>query len=174
MESDEPVRLEKLAGRQRRPATGDVFRIRVLGGPYYFGLVVDGNMEVGPMAPGSILTVIFQGSSDSGELSDFDALCRRVLLIPPIIVNQRPWTVGYAQKIGQTTARPEIDYTFYSYAFGKYVNQQGQEVANFSYGEFTDPTGKRIKVDPKTLIGTWGVGSEWALADEVMTALSDR
>ncbi len=74
MQLDEPLQLQKLVGRQRRPSTGDIFRVRLLNGNYYFGLVVDGNMEVSPMAPGAILSVIFKESSRVGILEGIDQL----------------------------------------------------------------------------------------------------
>jgi hypothetical protein len=154
---DEEIKLEKLVGRQRRPKTGDIFRVRVIGGEYYFGLVVDGDMEIGPFGPGSILTVVFEGATVSGTLEDMDRLCERPLLMPPQIVNQRPWTLGYAEKIGTTDYMPEMDYMFEDLAFGKFVDRYGNE----------------IKPPPdNNLVGWWALGNEWTLADVIVEALN--
>lgn len=155
MTDSETQQLERLTGRQRRPTTGDIFRVRVVGGKYYFGLVVDGSMAIGPMAPGSILVVIFTGGSDTGELEDVSELLQRRLLTPPVIVNQRPWTLGYAEKLGSTDEQPDVKYVFDDVPFGKLVDRFGQEVPPGDYD----------------LIGVWGLGNEGTLGDKIVAAL---
>jgi hypothetical protein len=151
------MRLAKLVTRQKRPASGDVFRVRV-DETYYFGLVVDGNMAIGPMAPGSILSVMFAGNSDSGVLEDLDRLCERPLLMPPDILNQRAWTLGYAEKIGTTDCRPKLNYVFRDPGFGKFVDRYGKE---------TTP-------DSSELIGVWALGNEYSLSDAIVEAIESR
>jgi len=159
MDFDHAPHLEKITGRQKRPATGDAFRVKLLGGDYYFGLVVDGKMAVGPMAPGSILAVVFAGSSATGTLTNPDELCERSLLMPAQILNQRPWTMGYAEKIGTTERFPKVDYVLKSYGFGIFVDRYGNEV---------------VAPSRDTPIGVWGIGDESILSEAISEAVTAR
>lgn len=152
---DTPICLVKVTGRQKRPKTGDVFRVRTVADDYYFGLVIDGSMETGPLASGSILLVIFEGSSTSSPLLALDEIVKRQILMPPTIVNQRPWTLGYAETLGNTDQRPDIEYVLDRLSIGKLVNRHGQEVQRRSDG----------------LVGVWGLGNEKTLADEIERAV---
>ena len=105
-----------------------MFRLRLVDGDYYFGMVIEGNIEAGPFSPFGVLAVLFAGSSADGVLTDPDSLADRQLLIPPFIVYPRPWTVGYAEKIGEARRFPRVDYVFNDLAFRKHVDQHGNEV----------------------------------------------
>ncbi len=155
--ADDVIFLERLvpARRQRRPQTGDVFRVRIVSGEYYFGLVVDGDMAVGPLAPGSILVVVFECCSKSGQFSDVDEIVNRPLLMPPAIVNQRPWTLGYAEKVGSTDKQPDIHYVFDDLVFGGLVDRHGQ----------------KVRQRQSDLAGVWGLGNEKTLEDKIENAL---
>lgn len=152
--AEPPFSLTRLRSRQSRPATGDVYRIKVIDGPYYFGVVVDGDFT-GPMGPGAILSILFSGASDDGEAPVPDELVTRPLLIPPFIVNQRPWTSGYAEKLALKAEPPPLDYVFWRPATGTYV----------------DVTGQAMPQPPTTtgMIGEWGVGNEFTLSDDIVT-----
>ena len=157
MSEDEGPVLDKLTGRQKRPATGDVFRVRFADSPYYFGLVVDGNMAVGPMAPGSILVTIFSGGSESGEIEDFDELVQRPLFMPPAIVNQRPWTLGYAERVGAVEQFPRRDYFFWRPSLRQHYTQHGDAVS---------------PPQDDSEVGIWGLGNEQTLSAKMDLALT--
>ncbi|GAA4474200.1 Imm26 family immunity protein [Phytohabitans houttuyneae] len=157
MARDDEIALDRLTKRQKRPETGDVFRIRLANADYYFGLVLDGDMKVGPLAPGSIAVVVFSGGSASGEPGELDELPDRPLLMPPAIVNQRPWTLGYAEKIGTTDRRPGISLKFVDRGRGKVFDMYGKEVVAV----------------PDDLTGVWGVGNEHTLADKIMASVGN-
>lgn len=155
--SSEDVKLQQLSKRQKRPATGDIFRVRTVDGEYFFGLVVDGDMPIGPMARGSILVIVFAEGSKSGDLEHPDDLFERPLLMPPAIVNQRPWTLGYAEKVGTTTRLPAGNFVFDDFAFGRLVDRHGTQV-------------KATSDEP---VGVWGLGNEHTLADKIASAIGD-
>jgi hypothetical protein len=119
-------------------------------------MVVDGSMARGPMGPGSILAVVFEGSSTSGKIDDPDSLAARRLLMPPFIVNQRPWTVGYAETIATTDRLPDVDYVFDDFAFGRLV----------------DRNGAGVEATRSESVGEWGLGNEYTLANNMTNALS--
>lgn len=156
MAHDEPMILEKLRKRQARPATGEVFRIKVVDGRHFFGLVVDADLD-GPMGPGAILAVILAGSSESGEPPAPDELRARPLLIPPFIVNQRPWTLGYAERIALRADPPDVPLVFWHPVTQRYVDSTGRPIAS-------DPP------DPP-MVGDWSVGNELTLADSLTVHL---
>ena len=158
MDTHEPIQLQKLVSHQRRPASGDIFRVRLISGVYYFGLVVDGNMEVGPMAPDSILSIVFKDSSNSGLLESVDQLQYDTLLMPPHITNQRPWTTGYAEKIGSTDRLSKMNFVFKDFGFGAFVDRFGHQVEPPTDGD---------------LVGVWGVGNEWTMSEAITEAISD-
>jgi hypothetical protein len=76
--------------------------------------------------------------------------------MPPCILNQRLWTIGYAEKIGTTSCTPPIDYIFENLAFGTFVDRYKGQVATPS---------------DKKLVGTWGTGNEYTMSLEVAKVL---
>ncbi len=148
--------LEKLVGRQRRPVTGDLFRVKIVGGDYYFGMVVDHDMEVSPIGRGGILALVFSGGSVTGLMGDFGMLIERPLLIPAKISNQRLWTMGYAEKIGTTSCAPPSGLVFRDLKY--------EEV-------YFDRFGREVPRPVEGFIGVWGLGNEYAMSGMIADAL---
>lgn len=155
VKADYPFSLVKLSGRQKRPMMGDLFRVQLTDNRYFFGLVL-GEIAIGPVQLPTIAAVIFSGSSESGRVDDFVELTQRELQVPPQLLSQRPWTTGYAQKIGHLDVVPEFQLIFRDPAFEKWRNEHGDEIG-------VPP--------PGVASGIWGMGDERTLSDELMASL---
>jgi Immunity protein 26 len=122
------------------PKVGDVFAMKMSGGDYVFGLVVQANVPSGPAPmPGANMIYIFKDRSVSLH-PELDRLRPERLLLAPIWTNALGWSRGYFQtvsKVEVTKARLLPKHCFYL-AFGnRYLDEHGETVA-----ERTEPCGE--------------------------------
>ena len=154
------MNFEKLAGRGRRPAAGDVFIARMRGQTLR-GLVVAANLRGaidGPMEGASLIYLYdperWSAQIPTGQVLPVD------LLVPPIYTNQRPWTHGYFKNEASVsvTNRDRLEqHCFWDVARKQYVD------------EHLNPLPRRLEP-----CGEWGlVSTEW-IDDRVSDALGIR
>jgi hypothetical protein len=149
------MNFEKLFGRGRRPAAGDVFTAR-LAGHKLMGLVVGADLH-GVEAPmgGDNLVYVYDPErwpdaipTDQVEPDD--------LLIPPSFTNQRPWTIGYFQKVGSValTDKHRLRQHCFRVEEDYYVDERSNRLPH--------------KIEP---CGDWVLGSTEWIDDQASDAL---
>jgi hypothetical protein len=127
------MNLLKLQGRGRGPMSGDVFELIPGDDHRVLGLVIAAKLA-GPTdapMPGSNLIYLFDPKRSSQSIPD-DRVEPDELLLPPLFVNQRPWTHGYFRKVGvveQPQSRALRSHCFWDAARGRYVDGNQQPLA---------------------------------------------
>ena len=121
---DEFEHLISMKKSRKKPQEGDIFVLQPIEGVFYFGKVIQTNVEsVDSFVNGMTLIYVYQYSSDSKEIPD--ALENEELLIPPVVVNHQPWTRGYFETIGNVRVSEKernVDFAFWDVLRGKYVD----------------------------------------------------
>lgn len=103
------------------------------------------------MGPGAILTVIVQAPSVTGEFPGIQSRNRN-LFSAPMIINQRLWTLGYADSVDAMYEIDSGNFRFWRAATERFVDVNGKSTdAPFATQE----------------AGIWGVGTEFTVSDLV-------
>jgi hypothetical protein len=148
------MNLAVLRKTRRRPDVGDVFVMQPPDGAFLFGRVIDTSAEIGPMKS-CILIYVYrtraQEKAAPAELLPDD------LLVPPMITNGRPWTMGYFEPIENRALRA-VD-SFPQHCFADPLR-----------GWYFDERGRRLPA-PIEPVGTWGLHSFRTIDDAISTAL---
>ncbi|MFC1946271.1 immunity 26/phosphotriesterase HocA family protein, partial [Chloroflexota bacterium] len=113
----------------KEPETGDVFALQPKEGVYYYGKVIRSKVESkNIMFKGWYLVFIFNIKTNQIQA---DVNINNVpLLIRPMVVNKRPWTMGYFKTINNTPITDydcSIDYGFWDIIKKRYYNLSGYE-----------------------------------------------
>lgn len=155
MNAPNPCNLRVLEPTRRRPLVGDIFAGELLDGRWIFGRVVRTDAEaLGPGGGAYVLVYIYDSPSESVDIRP--PLTPDRLLIPPEMVNRRPWTRGYFRTIenrpiGREDTLPQHCFIADS---GLYRDEYGATL--------TGPS------DP---VGQFGLGNERTLDDKISLAL---
>ena len=149
--------LRVLKPSRKKPAPGDVFALSPGDGRFLFGRVIRADLprERAPM-PGANLIYIYRHRSDDTE-PDRAELHPGALLLPPLFINQMPWTKGYFQTVANwplSDADLVAQHCFLSASRGRYFDED--------FNELPGP------VEP---CGDWGLHSFRTLDDELSDAL---
>ena len=91
--------LAVLTPSRTQPQAGDVCVLRVPGGSHLFGRVISTEAFAGPSMGGAVLIYIYSIQSEDQELPDRSALSPDRLLVPPMMTNRKPWTLGYFETV---------------------------------------------------------------------------
>lgn len=151
--SEEFVLMKK---SRKKPCVGDVFVLQPNEGRYYFGKVIQTNLESNDsFIRGMNLIYIYDFSSNEKKMvDDFDS---KGLLISPMVVNNQLWLKGYFETIGNSTVTmrdQNIDFGFWDVLREKYVDINRKELDK-------QPTYSSI----------FGLGSYGAVTKEVYKAI---
>lgn len=144
---------------RKKPQEGDVFVLQPIEGEFYFGKVIQTNLKsIDSFVNGMTLIYVYQYSSNNKELPG--TLENEELLIPPVVVNNRPWTMGYFETIGNvgvSESERNVDFAFWDVLREKYV-------------DFTTKEEMVLKHEPKYR-SILGLGSYGVIGKEVHKAL---
>ena len=156
---DEFEYLISMKKSRKKPKEGDVFVLQPIEGVFYFGKVIQTNVEsIDSFVNAMTLIYVYQYSSISKEMPD--VLEDEELLIPPVVVNYRPWTMGYFETIGNvgvSESERNVDFAFWDVLREKYVDiTTGQAIV--------------LKHEPKYR-SIFGLGSYGVVGKEVHKAL---
>lgn len=133
------------------PQKGDVFLVSPKESLYFFGLVMEGNVN-NINGDGLSVVMIFKDKARSIEDSNFTPDFNN-LLIPPATVGREYWTRGYFYNVGHMDASfDDVSYGFYDIIDGKYYNEYEQEIPE--PGDFH-------------LLGTFGVSTINGIARKI-------
>jgi hypothetical protein len=147
------VNLVVLKRTRRAPAVGDIFVVQPPDGQFLYGRVV--SVDARPLGvPGAILIYIYRARSHAK--TDVPELRVAQLLVPPLITNRRPWTMGYFELVEERplTSRDRLP----QHCFGD------------DRGWYFDEVGNRLD-GPAEPVGEWGLHSFRTIDDEISRAL---
>ena len=141
--------------RKTRPVLdpGDIFVMRPPDGAFLYGRVIAIDASIGPIKP-CVLIYVYRARST--ETSRIPELLRRQLLVPPIMTNRRPWTMGYFEPMEKRPLQP--------------LDRVPQHCFEDSRGWYFDEHSNRLakRVDP---VGSRGLDSFRTIDDAISRAL---
>jgi len=149
--------LRVLKPSRKKPVPGDVFALSPLDGLFLFGRVIRADLprERAPM-PGAYLLYVYRYQADDLQ-PDRAELHPGALLLPPLFINQMPWTKGYFQTFDNWSlsgADLVAQHCFLSAGRGRYFDEDFNELPG-----------------PIEQCGDWALKSYRKLDDEVSDAL---
>jgi hypothetical protein len=140
------------------PQTGDIFVLQPLEHVFYYGKVIESKVD-SKYSGFKSWHMIFIYNIKTGEPTadiDLDGI---PLLIAPMVVNKRPWTMGYFVTISNSSISQydiSVDYGFWSDSRNKHF----------------DLRGNRMSHKPE-YSGVYGLGSFGAIAYELNKVLQN-
>jgi hypothetical protein len=147
------VNLTVLKRSRRQPQAADIFTIRPGNGPYLYGRVISRNTVMGSVKGWPLIYIYAAPSERKHAIPE---LRRDQLLIPPVITNLRPWTMGYFEQLENRPIGPQ--------------DRLPQHSFRDIRGWYVDERGKRLD-QPAEPEGTWGLSSFRTIDDDVSKAL---
>ena len=153
------VALVKMKRSNKEPEIGDIFIIQPEKELYYYGKVIQTKINsINVFYKGMYLIYIYDKWT-RGKKSDIN-LDSIPLLIPPMIVNKRPWTMGYIETIKKSYVSDydlSIDYGFWDVLRNKHYDIKDN-----------------ILLYAPEYSGIYGLSSYGAIAKEVHRAISRK
>lgn len=146
------MRIFKASRAPRRP--GDVFAYLMPDGLFRFGRLISTTAS-GAGFEGVHLVYFYKGVSP--DKFSPPRLSREELLVPPILVNQKPWTLGYFEVIERRALGPHDVlpvHCFRDLLRGRFYDDKSRQLAN--------------RIEP---CGIWGLQSYRTVDDELSKAL---
>jgi hypothetical protein len=147
--------LRLLEASRAKVRKGDAFAMLLPDDLYLFGRVILADLPR-ERVPGANLIYIYRPRSPAKE-PDRTTLDPQSLLIPPLYINQLPWSKGYFETVGHWPVEPQdvrSQHCFLSAARGVYLNEKGEELPG--------------PIEP---VGDWGLHSYRTVDDEISDAL---
>lgn len=147
------MNLAVLKRTRRRPEAGDIFVMLPPDGLFLFGRVIATDLNAAGF-PGSNLIYVYRvRAKEKGPVPE---LLPGQLLCPPMMTNNRPWSMGYFEFLEKRELGP--------------LDRLLQHCFEDSRGWYFDERGNRLsgKTDP---VGVWGLHSFRTIDDEVSKAL---
>lgn len=148
------MNLAVLKRSRRPPEVGDVFAMLPPDRLFLFGRVISNDANAGGF-PGSILIYVYRRRSASKD--QVPELHRDELLVPPMMTNRRPWTMGYFEflfKGGLGVQDRLRQHCFLDPLRKRYFDHKGKEL-----------------ISPIEPVGIWGLHSFRTIDDEISKAL---
>ena len=151
--------LISMSKSRKKPCVGDVFVLQPFSGVFYFGKVIQSDLQSNDsFIRGMFLIYVYDCSSTKKEIvTDFED---SNFLIAPMIVNKQPWLKGYFETIGNvpvTAQEQAADYGFWDVMKKYYVDIKGE-----------------ILDTPPKFHSIYGLGSYGIVTKEVFKALENN
>jgi len=125
-------RLLVIKKSSKEPETGDLFVVQPKEGIYYYGKVIKARVESKDLSFKGWYLVFLYDFCASRKNSNIN-LDGTPLLIAPLVINKRLWTMGYFETIGKlpvTKYDLSIDFGFWDVLRKKYYDLQGNEMSH--------------------------------------------
>lgn len=153
---EEKLNLEILKKSRIKTKPGDIFVFKPKGYDYYFGRTIDINADCG-FGPGAILIYIYNITSrDKYSIPKLD---KSNLLLPPLMINNLPWSKGYFEIVGNSPLVKEDIFEihcFKSLHTGEYYDERANKLDKeyqpigikglSSYKSFDDKISKKLGI----------------------------
>jgi hypothetical protein len=150
-----PTNLRVLQPSREKRLPGDIFALQVRAGEYLYGRLIRADARVLPGVDCNLVYIYRFSSRDPRRVS---TLLPTELLIAPALVNQKPWTLGYFQKIEHRPLLADVD-VLPGHCFVD------------SRGKHHDELGREQSHRRDVPCGVWGVGNHRTVDDDVSRAL---
>jgi len=147
------MNLAVLRKTRRDPKAGDIFAMLPPDGQFLYGRVI--NTDANPLGVGGVI-LLYIYRARSSEKRAIPDLRRGELLVPPLITNKRPWTMGYFEHLKEAPLTA--------------LDHLPQHCFRDVRGWYFDEAGKRLH-GPVEPVGQWGLHSFRTIDDEVSKAL---
>jgi hypothetical protein len=152
-ETGSEMNLSQLKRSRRIPQRGDVFALAPAGHGFLFGRVI--STDANPLGVGDA-NLVYIYATRSPTKNAVPTLSLWNLLVPPLMTNRRPWTMGYIEFVANRPLAPG--------------DQLPRHCFRDSRGWYFDEHGARL-AEPAEPVGTWGLHSFKTIDDEVSRAL---
>lgn len=150
---DFEMNLAVLKKTRKSPEVGDIFVMLPPDGLFLYGRVIAHDLSNGPM-PNCLMIYIYRARSK--EKIAVPELLRGQLLVPPIMTNKRPWSMGYFETLQNRELGP--------------MDLLPQHCFLNSRGWYFDEHRNRLP-GPIEPVGEWGLHSFRTIDDEISKAL---
>jgi len=90
------MNMQVLKRSRTPPLAGGIFAYRLKGHPFGFGRVIRLGTKIGGFEDVLLIYIFRAFSMDKNAIPE---LTKRDLLIPPLGINRRPWTMGYFETV---------------------------------------------------------------------------
>ena len=147
------MNLAVLKRTRRRPKAGDIFAMLPPDGLYLYGRVIA--TDANPIGvPGANLIYVYRARATEKEA--VPELLRGQLLVPPMMTNNRPWTMGYLEFLEHRALGP--------------IDRLPQHCFRDSRGWYLDERRERLP-GPIEPVGAFGLHGFRTIDDEISRAL---
>jgi len=147
------MNLAVLRKTRRNPEPGDIFAMLPPDGLFLFGRVI--SVDANPLGVGGAY-LIYVYRARARQKTRVPELFRGQLLVPPMMTNKRPWTMGYFEPVEKRPLGP--------------MDVLPQHCFKDSRGWYFDEQGNRLPA-PVEPVGQWGLHSFRTIDDAVSGAL---
>jgi len=130
MSNREPTNLRVLHPSREKRICGDFFAYEMPDGVRRFGRLIARAVGLA-FEPHPVQHLVYFFAGDQSGVFDVSRLRRDRLLIPPLVVNQKPWTLGFFKRVARIPlAQDDIlpVHCFYSAWRNKYFDETGREL----------------------------------------------
>lgn len=116
------MNLAVLKKSRRAPEVGDVFVMQPPDGLFLYGRVIATDAMIGPMRNCILIYVYRPRSAQKEAIPD---LLPGQLLVPPMMTNKRPWTMGYFETLEHRELGPmdRLPQHCFRDTFGRYFDE---------------------------------------------------
>lgn len=149
------MNLEYLKKSYKPVEAGDIFVYKMKKHPYGYGRVIRTNVTMMEAWGGIIMVYVYDAFSE--DKNAIPTLNRNRLLIPPILINRRPWTKGFFETVAKLPLQKGDVlpvHCFHAIFPTRYVDEEGKEL--------------RDRIEP---CGVFGLGNEYTTDVELSRAL---
>lgn len=124
-------RLKIIKKTRPKIKTGDLFLANLFGDMCFYGVVLNGSVDIPVYGDNLVIVCIFKhrtkSVNDTGKNYDF---VEEQILLNPRIVTREYWTGGFFYNIGINIAEDmDLNYGFYSSQSKSYINEYGEKKA---------------------------------------------
>ena len=118
--------IRVLSPSRKRRRAGDIFALQVRDGEYLFGRLVSTEARVGGFPNCHLIYIYKTVSSDKKNIPELKV---SDILLPPIAINQKPWTLGYFECVGYRPLQKSDLLDRHCFFDGnKYFDERGEEI----------------------------------------------
>ena len=123
------MRVLRPSREKREP--GDVFVYQMPDELYRFGRLIARGVAVGGFEPSPIQHLVYFYRGESSSKSDLPNLQQLNLLVPPLVVNQKPWTLGYFERVARlpiSSGESLASHCFRDSLRGRFFDEHGHQL----------------------------------------------
>ncbi|HUW28639.1 MAG TPA: Imm26 family immunity protein [Sulfuriferula sp.] len=122
------MNLAVLKKTRKSPEVGDVFVMQPPDGLFLYGRVIATDARIGPMH-NCILIYVYRPRSEQKEA--VPDLLRGQFLVPPMMTNKRPWTMGYFETLQNRELGPmdRLPQHCFLDTFGRYFDEYSNRLS---------------------------------------------